>query len=232
MLLYLICFGLPMLLAIYAQGVVKSRYAEARKIPATYMKRDGTTGSITGAEAARIILDSAGLQQVPIQMIDQGALTDYYDPRNKRICLSADIYNGTSLADVGIAAHEAGHAIQDAQNYFFLGLTQKAFPIARIGSQLSFYILVAGLAANIMGLIWIGVALFGATAVYQIINLPVEFNASSRAKSHLASLGLVDQKGIVHVHKVLSAAAMTYVAAMLSAFFQFLYFLIRVLDHQ
>ena len=230
--LYLLCFGVPMLLAMFAQGLVKSRYAAARKVPARYRTRSGGEGLVSGAEAARIILDSAGLRNVPIQEINAGALTDYYDPQNRRICLSADIYRGTSLADVGIAAHEAGHAIQHDQNYLFLGLTQAAFPIARFGSQFSFYFLLAGLGLNILGLAWIGVALFGFAAVYQIINLPVEYNASSRAKKHLAALGLVDEREMVYVRNVLGAAALTYVAAMLSAFFQFVYFFLRLLSAQ
>ena len=229
MMIYLICFGVPMLLALYAQGLVKSRYAQARKIPAAFVKRNGTTGTLTGAEAARIILDSAGLQQIPIQKINAGALTDFYDPQNKRICLSSDIYDGSSLADVGIAAHEAGHAMQDAENYVFLGMTQKAFPIARFGSQFSFWLLAIGLGANLMQLAWAGVALFGAVALYQIVNLPVEYNASNRAKKHLASLGIVNEEGLYYIRKVLGAAALTYVAAMLTALFQFFYFLLRVL---
>lgn len=227
-LLYLICFIPPMLLATYAQGLVKSRYAMASKIPARIQTRSGE-GTITGAEAARIILDSVGLQRIPIHKINQGALTDYYDPKNKQICLSADIYDGNSLADVGIAAHETGHAMQDAENYVFLGLMQKAFPIARIGSSSAFYILAAGLAANIAGLIWLGVGLFACTALYQIIDLPVEYNASHRAKQHLAKLGLVSEKDMYYVRKVLYAAALTYVAAMLSAFLQFVYFMLRAL---
>ncbi|MBQ3388725.1 MAG: zinc metallopeptidase [Thermoguttaceae bacterium] len=227
--LYLICFGVPMLLALYAQGLVKTRYAQASKVPATFIKRNGTTGTMTGAEAARIILDSAGLQRIPIQRINAGALTNYYDPQNKRICLSGDIYGGSSLADVGIAAHEAGHAMQDAENYIFLGMTQKAFPIARFGSQFSFWLLAIGLGANMMHLAWAGVALFGAVALYQIINLPVEYNASNRAKKHLASLGIVNEEGLSSIRKVLGAAALTYVAAMLTSLFQFFYFLLRVL---
>ncbi len=230
--LYLICFGVPMLLAMFAQGLVKSRYAAASKVPARYRTRSGGEGLISGAEAARIILDSAGLRDVPIRRINAGALTDYYDPRNRQICLSGDIYNGTSLADVGIAAHEAGHAIQHAQNYVFLNLTQAAFPIARFGSHFSFYFLLAGLGLNILQLAWAGVALFGFAAVYQIINLPVEYNASSRAKKHLAALGLVDSSEMVYVRNVLGAAALTYVAAMLSAFFQFVYFFLRLLSAQ
>lgn len=216
--LYLICFIPPMLLALYAQGLVKSRYAAAKKRPAP----------MTGAEAARIILDSAGLQSVPIEMIrGGGALEDYYSPGERKICLSPEIYNGRSLADVGIAAHEAGHAIQHAQRYLFLGMTQLAFPLVRFGSGAAFYLLLAGMFLNLFNLVLIAVFLFGATAVYQIINLPVEYNASHRAKVQLAKLGIVNQTDMVDVRKVLGAAALTYVAAMIAAFLQFLYFAIQ-----
>lgn len=220
--LYLICFIPPMILAVYAQGLVKSRYAAAKKRPAP----------MTGAEAARIILDSAGLQSVPIEMIQGGgALEDYYSPGERKICLSPDIYQGRSLADVGIAAHEAGHAIQHAQNYVFLGMTQLAFPLVRFGSGAAFYILLVGMFLQLTGLVVLAVALFGFTALYQIINLPVEYNASYRAKIQLAKLGIVNQTDMVYVRKVLGAAALTYVAAMLAAFLQFLYFALQLLGN-
>lgn len=214
MLPMLICFGVPLLLAIYAQGLVKIRYAKAKHRPA----------SITGAAAARLILDSADLQHVEIEMIS-GQLSDHYDPRAKVIRLSQDVYQGRTLAAVGIAAHEAGHAIQDARNYLPLVMTQLAWPLAAFGSNFSFILLFIGALMHIMGLVLAGVILFGFVALYQIINLPVEFNASNRAKQQLSSLGIVKKSDLACVRGVLGAAALTYVAAMLTALLQFLYYL-------
>lgn len=219
--LYLVCFIPPLLLALYAQGLVKVRYAAAKKRPAP----------MSGAAAARMILDSAGLQNVKIELIP-GELSDHYDPRTKALRLSEDIYNGQSLAAVGIAAHEAGHAIQDATRYPLMALRQMAVPMASFGSGAAIWILMAGLILNILPLAMLAVGLFGVVALFQIINLPVEFNASTRAKQQLAALGVVNAQDMVCVRKVLGAAALTYVAAMLAALLQFLYFALRVFGNR
>lgn len=218
---YLLFMIPPMLLALYAQGLVKSRYATASRMPAP----------MTGAAAARKILDSAGLQHVKIEMV-QGFLTDHYDPRAKTIRLSPDIYQGRTLAAVGIAAHESGHAMQDAQRYAPLVLTQMAVPIASFGSNAALWILIAGFAMNIMGLVLAGVILFGTTVVYQLVNLPVEYNASSRAKAQLAGLGIVNEQDMHYVRKVLYAAALTYVAGTLSSVMTFLYYLMMLTNRR
>lgn len=215
--LYLVCFIPPMILALYAQGLVKARYAAAKKRPAP----------MSGAAAARMILDSAGLQNVQIELIP-GELSDHYDPRAKVLRLSQDIYHGQSLAAVGIAAHEAGHAIQDATRYPMMVVRQMAVPMASFGSSAAFWILMAGMIFQIVPLAMLAVGLFGVVALFQIINLPVEFNASTRAKQQLAALGVVNEQDMVCVRKVLGAAALTYVAAMLAALLQFLYFALRV----
>ncbi len=222
MTLYLLCFIPPMLLALYAQGLVKSRYARASKTPS----------NITGYQAARSILDSAGLHGVPVEEIHQDALMNYYSPKERKICLSSEVFRGRNLAAVGIAAHEAGHAIQHAKNYPFLRLTQLAFPIASLGSRMAFTLLLVGAVMNFTGLILVALLCFGAAAIYQIINLPVEYNASNRAKARLASMNMVTPSELGCVRGVLSAAALTYVAAMISALMQFLYFALSILGRR
>ncbi|MDD3586138.1 MAG: zinc metallopeptidase [Thermoguttaceae bacterium] len=218
MLMYLLFVIPPMILALIAQGMVSSRYAQASSRPS----------SMTGAAAARMILDSAGLNYIEVQMIP-GHLTDHYDPSAKVIRLSQDVYQGRTLAAVGIAAHESGHAIQDAKHYAPLVMTQFAWPLASFGSNAAVWILVAGAVMNMFSLILAGVVLFGVVALYQIVNLPVEYNASYRAKQQLAVLGVVNESDMYYVRKVLGAAALTYVAAMLSALMTFLYYAMRFL---
>lgn len=218
---YLICFIPPMILALYAQGLVKSRYAAAKKRPAP----------ISGAAAARMILDSAGLQHVKIEMIP-GELSDHYDPRDKTLRLSRDIYEGQTLAAVGIAGHEAGHAIQDATHYPLMVVRQMAVPMASFGSGAAIWILMAGFILHLTPLAVLAVILFGAVAFFQIVNLPVEYNASARSKERLAALGVVSEEDMKCVRKVLGAAALTYVAAMLAALGQFLYFALRVFGNR
>ena len=216
-LFYLIFMIPPMLLAGWAQSQVKSRYMAARTMPA----------SCTGAQAARRILDAAGLQNVKIEEIE-GTLTDHYDPRTKVLRLSSDIYHGQTLAAVGIAAHEAGHAIQDATRYPLMVIRQMAVPMASIGGGAGMSIVAAGLAMGMVGLVLLGVLLFSGVAIFQLVNLPVEYNASARAKQILPQLGIVSDGQMPMIRKVLGAAALTYVAATLSAVMQVLYFVVRL----
>ena len=216
-LFYLIFMIPPMLLAGWAQSQVKSRYMAARTMPASY----------SGAQAARRILDSAGLQNVRIEEIE-GTLTDHYDPRTKVLRLSSDIYHGQTLAAVGIAAHEAGHAIQDATHYPLMVIRQMAVPMASIGGGAGMSIVAVGVALGAIGLVLLGVLLFSGVAIFQLVNLPVEYNASARAKQILPQLGIVSQGQMPMIRKVLGAAALTYVAATLSAVMQVLYFVLRL----
>ena len=216
-LFYLIFMIPPMLLAGWAQSQVKSRYMAARTMPA----------SCSGAQAARRILDSAGLQNVRIEEIE-GTLTDHYDPRTKVLRLSSDIYHGQTLAAVGIAAHEAGHAIQDATHYPLMVIRQMAVPMASIGGGAGMSIVAVGVALGAIGLVLLGVLLFSGVAIFQLVNLPVEYNASARAKQILPQLGIVSQGQMPMIRKVLGAAALTYVAATLSAVMQVLYFVVRL----
>ncbi|MDO5554745.1 MAG: zinc metallopeptidase [Planctomycetia bacterium] len=219
MLLYFMFIIPPMLLAFVAQGMVKYRYAKALKLPAR----------MTGAAAARLILDSAGLRHIKIEQTP-GKLSDHYSPREKIIRLSPEVYGGSTLASVGIAAHECGHAIQHATKYGPLVLTQFAWPMAAFGSNAAFIAIIAGLALNLLGLAYLGLALFGVVLVYQLVNLPVEFNASTRAKAQLVTLGVVPEQDMPAVRGVLWAAAMTYVAGMIAVLSQFLYYALIIMN--
>lgn len=220
--LYLILLAPAMLLALWAQFRVKSAYHRGLQIPA---------GSrVTGAQAAAMILRRAGVDNVAIEP-HQGFLSDHYDPRHKVLRLSPDVYGGRSLAALGIAAHEAGHAIQDQVRYAPLTLRNAIVPLAAFGSNAAFIIFFIGLimSAAPLGrmLMWGGVILFGAVVAFQLINLPVEFDASARAKRVLQEMGLVSRDEAPVVSSVLNAAAWTYVAATLTAIMTFLYIFLR-----
>ncbi len=213
--LFWMLVGPFLLLGILAQIWVKSAYASAQRRPAP----------LSGAAAARHILDSAGLQNVDIQVIP-GSLSDHYDPRHKVLRLSQAVSQSRSLAAVGIAAHEAGHAIQDARAYGPLVVRNAAVPVAGFGSNSAFLLIILGLIFSWQVLLYVGIALFGGVVFFQLINLPVEFNASRRAKAQLAQLGVVvSQEDMGYVNSVLSAAAMTYVAATLQAVMTLVYYI-------
>jgi len=220
---YFIFIGPAFLLGIYAQFKVKSTYAKAARLPAR----------LSGAATARHILDEAGLSNVNIEQVP-GHLTDHYDPRHKVLRLSGDIFNGRTLAAAGIAAHEAGHAIQDAKNYAPLVIRNAAVPVASFGSNIGIWMFFGGmiLSSYAFGplLMWAGIALFGAVVFFQVVNLPVEFDASARAKAVLVERGIVPQDEMVHINKVLNAAALTYVAATLQAIMTLLYYIMRARD--
>ena len=222
--MYLLFVAPAMLLALLAQGMVKSAYARASKIPA----RSG----VTGAQAAYQVMREAGCDDVAIEKT-QGWLSDHYDPRHRVLRLSPDVYQGRSLASLGIAAHEAGHAIQHKRHYAPLALRNGLVPMASVGGNLSMVFLMIGMflmySKPILGssILYLGIGLFALTVLFQLINLPVEFNASSRAREALLTSGLVDTQEAPVVRKVLSAAAMTYVAATVTAIMTLLYFLFR-----
>ncbi|MGI6020007.1 MAG: zinc metallopeptidase [Lachnospiraceae bacterium] len=176
---------------------------------------------LSGAEAARAILNAAGVTGVAI-VATSGELTDHYDPRKKVIALSESSYSKTSLTAIGVAAHECGHAIQDAENYGPLNLRNSIVPVANIGSQLSWPIFVIGLIFSIRPLLSVGIILFCAAVIFQLVTLPVEFNASSRALKLLGSTGIMRSDEIKGSRKVLSAAALTYVAALAVSILQLL----------
>ncbi|MEX2175582.1 MAG: zinc metallopeptidase [Pirellulaceae bacterium] len=205
-----------LILAFIAQWMVSSAYARGREAPA----------KLSGFMAARQILDAAGLAGVQIEAIP-GQLSDHYDPRDKVLRLSSDVYHGRSLASVGIAAHEAGHAIQDAVGYLPLVVRNFAVPAASFGSSAGMLLLMLGLLLSWQPLLLLGIVLFSFVVFFQVVNLPVEFNASSRAKSLLVDLGIVNQHEMGPVNSVLNAAALTYVAATLQSILTLLYFIMR-----
>ena len=213
---YFLVIAPALLLAFWAQLRIHIAYAAAQQRGA----------SLSGAAAARHILDSAGLQDVDIQQIP-GHLSDHYDPRDKVLRLSAEVYQSRSLAAVGIAAHEAGHALQDARAYAPLAIRNAAVPIAGFGSNAGIILTILGAFLHLMPLILIGIAVFSGVVFFQVVNLPVEFNASSRAKAQLVSLGIVPPQEMVYVNRVLNAAALTYVAATLQAVLTLLYLIMR-----
>jgi len=220
--LYWVMLAPAMLLAMWAQFKVKSAFARAQEMPAG--------SGLTGAEAAQRILRAHGLQRVEVEPA-QGFLSDHYDPRAKVLRLSPDVYRGRSLAAVGVAAHEAGHAIQDAAGYGPLKLRNGIVPMAAVGSSLSFIIFMVGMILSATaigrGLVLLGIGLFSLTVVFQLVNLPVEFDASRRARAVLVANGIVGPQQDAEVGRVLNAAAMTYVAATISAILTLVYLLMR-----
>lgn len=202
-----------MLLAVGASGKLKSTFAKYSNIR--------SYSGMTGAQAAQRILQSAGIYDVQVVPIS-GHLTDHYDPARKQVCLSEPIYNRTSLAAVGVAAHECGHAIQHAQNYAPLNLRSAIVPVANIGSSLSWPIFFLGLIFSMRGLLMAGIILFTAAVIFQLVTLPVEYNASSRALKMLENTGILIPDEVSGARKVLSAAALTYVAALAASVLQLL----------
>lgn len=213
---YLLMMAPALLLSVLAQMWVRSAYARGQN----------QASSLTGFLAARRILDSAGLHNVDIEEVP-GQLSDHYDPSAKVLRLSSENYHGHNLAAVGIAAHEAGHAVQDAVGYLPLIVRNLAVPAANFGSGAAMFMLMFGFMLQWTGLILMGIVAFSAVVVFQLVNLPVEFNASSRAKTLLVQEGIVHQFEMGPVNNVLNAAALTYVAATLQAVLQLLYFVMR-----
>jgi hypothetical protein len=213
---YLLYIAPALLLALWAQMRVKSTYAAAQQMPAP----------LSGAAAARHILDSAGLQDVAIEMTP-GELSDHYDSRAKVLRLSPDVYQRKSLASVGIAAHEAGHALQDSRHYAPLVWRNAAVPIASFGSGAAIWMIIFGALLHMQMLIMVGIVAFAAVVFFQVINLPVEFDASNRAKAQLVQLGIISKDGLSHVRSVLNAAAWTYVAGTLQSVMILLYYITR-----
>jgi Zn-dependent membrane protease YugP len=195
---------------------VKSAFAKAEHVPAP----------LSGAAAARHVLDSAGLHDVGIEPIE-GHLSDHYDPRQKVLRLSPHVYQARSMAAVGIAAHEAGHALQDAKRYAPLVIRNLAVPVASFGGGISMLLLMIGAMIGFMQLIWLGIIAYSAVVAFQLVNLPVEFDASNRAKAQLDALGIVPASQQQNVREVLNAAAWTYVAGTLQAVLTLLYFILR-----
>lgn len=197
------------------------------KMNATFLKYSKVRSycGMTGAQAAQRILSSAGIYDVRIEHVS-GKLTDHYDPSNKVLRLSDAVYGNTSIAAIGVAAHECGHAVQHARNYVPLSVRSAIVPVANFGSQLSWPLFLAGLIFSFRPLLMIGILLFCAALLFQIVTLPVEFNASARALRMLDETGIMGRQEIRGTKKVLRAAAMTYVAAVIGSLLQLLRLLI------
>ena len=214
-------FMIPgLVLMLWAQSRVRGSYAKFSKV------RNAV--NMTGAQVARRVLDANGLNDVPVEAT-KGELTDHYDPRNRTLFLSQGVYGTPSIAAMGIAAHEAGHAIQHARAFAPLQFRTAIVPAVNIGSSLGIFVLIAGIFLQIAQLAWVGVALFALSTVFALITLPVEFDASRRAKEALANLGLTDgglQRGEEGsgVATVLNAAAWTYVAGFAASLLSLLYY--------
>ncbi len=205
-------------MGLWAQLRVQGAYQEASRIPV----RSG----LSGAEAADAVLRDAGVPGVRIEPVE-GFLSDHYVPGQHVLRLSPPVYAGRSLAAVGIAAHESGHAIQDARRYPLLVVRNVLVPVANFGSSVSWVLILIGFALASMTWIKIGILAFSAVVLFQLVNLPVEFDASRRARLALVDAGIIDREEAGVVKGVLDAAALTYVAATLTAILTLLYFLFR-----
>ena len=205
-----------LLLGLYAQSRIKINFAKYSQV----RTRDG----ITGGQVARRLLDLQGLHDVAVESTP-GMLSDHYDPRSKTLRLSPQVYFVPSVAAAGIAAHEAGHALQDAKDYFPLEARSHIVPLVQLASQIAPWAFIAGLMLQLPTLIWVGIILFGSSSLFALITLPVEFNASARAEELLVGHGIIlGDEQIMGVRKVLGAAAWTYVAAAVSAIGSWLFY--------
>lgn len=220
---YLIYLAVLLLLPMLAQGKVKSTYAKYSRVPIQSQK--------TGAQVARQILDENGLYDVTIEPV-KGVLSDHYDPRKKVVRLSEGNYRGHSMAAAAVAAHEVGHAIQDAEEYAFLKFRTALVPLATFGSGTAVWIILAGFFLDMMNLALVGVIFMAFAVLFQIVTLPVEFNASSRAMDQLIQTGILQREEEAPTKKVLNAAALTYVAATLVAVAELLRYLFIILGNR
>ena len=215
--IFVICTVPPLLLGLWAQLRVKRTFKRYSQVP--------TSSGMTGAQAAAAVLQSSGLQGVSIRPVS-GRLSDHYDPRSRTLNLSEDVGQAATVAALGVAAHEAGHAVQDAQGYKPMRIRQTLVPAATIGSQLWIFPAFLGLIMGSLGLVNIGLTLFLAVVVFQVVTLPVEFDASRRALVALEGNALLAPAEMDGARAVLRAAALTYVAALAASIGQLIYFFI------
>lgn len=215
----------PLYLLFMIPGLILSLWASART-KSTFKKYGNVRARMTGAQAARQMLDQAGLYDVKIG-VSSGFLSDHYNPANRSLGLSPDVHDRASIAAVGVACHEAGHAIQHAKAYAPLQLRSALVPTASFGSNFGYIAIMLGIFMSISGMVYIGIALFSATVLFQLVTLPVEFDATNRAKQLVVDYGIVSPYERDGMDKVLNAAAWTYVAAAVSSILTLLYFLLR-----
>jgi Zn-dependent membrane protease YugP len=220
---YLLFVGPGIVLSLLASFYVRSTFRRFSEV--------GLASGMTGAEMAELVLCEAGVGNVRVEETE-GFLSDHYDPSAKVLRLSSAVFHGRSVSAAGVAAHEAGHAIQHARGYVLMALRQHLVLPARIGSQLGLFVVMIGLLLHATGLAWFGVFLFSAIFVFELVTLPVEIDASTRAKQQLVTAGAVGREEAEGVTKVLRAAALTYVAALISTALQLLYFITRIRDEE
>ena len=215
---YLLFFVPPFLVGLAVQHWLKKTVAQEMAV--------SVANGLTGAQVAREILDRNGLHAVPVERADGGPLSDHYDPRKRGLFLSGPIYEGNSVASTAIAAHEVGHAIQHAKAYKPMEVRSAIFPVVAFASNTWSLLLLAGFFLNAVGLIQVAVVLFAAIVLFQLVTLPVEFDASRRALVQITDLGLVSSAEHQGAKRVLKAAAMTYVAGALAALSMLLYYVL------
>ncbi len=213
---FLIAFVVPMVIGLWAQHRVKSTFAKNLEVSVSH--------GMTGAEVARRILDANGLQEVPIEE-SPGTLSDHYDPRSRSVHLSPEVYHGRSISSTAVGSHEVGHALQHARSYAFFQFRSALWPAVSFASNIWFLFLIGGIFFQITGFILLAVALYSVAVLFQIVTLPVEFDASRRAKAQLTSMGFVPSQEAGGIKAVLNAAAWTYVAGALAAVALLLYYL-------
>jgi Zn-dependent membrane protease YugP len=216
--LYLIMIAPALILALIAQMMVKTAFAKYSKVT--------SYSGLTGAQAAERMLRSSGIFDVTVEPA-QGFLSDHYDPTKKVIRLSPDVYQSNSLAAVGVACHEAGHALQHAEGYAALALRTALVPVTSISSNLALYVFIFGILFNVNILLLIGCGMFAVAFLFSVITLPVEWDASVRAKQHMVTAGVVSPAQERDAARVLNAAFLTYVAGAISSLMTLLYFLMR-----
>lgn len=212
---WLLLMVVSTVLGLVTQAYVNSTFRKWSRVPLV-------TGE-SGAQVARRILDSDGLSNVAIEPV-AGQLTDHYDPRTKKLGLSQSVYESSSIAAAGVAAHESGHAIQDARRYVWGSVRSALVPMANFGSKASWVFIILGFAIGLSGLLWIGIAFYAAAVLFQVVTLPVEFDASRRALVQLERTTALPAEQLAGARAVLTAAALTYVAAALIAALQLLYY--------
>ncbi|RPF55781.1 hypothetical protein EDC24_0665 [Aquisalibacillus elongatus] len=216
----LIYFAVLLILPLWAQSKVKNTYKKYMKVP--------SSSGMPGADVARRILQENGIYDVRVEET-KGFLSDHYDPRKKVVRLSSHNYHEPSKAAAAIAAHEVGHAIQDAEDYAFLRFRHSLVPLANLGSNFSFFLIIAGILLTIPGLLGVGIVFMAFAVLFQLVTLPVEFNASNRAMDQLVSTGVIANNEHGETKKVLNAAALTYVAAAVVALMELARFVLMFL---
>ena len=217
--LYFVFLAPGLALSLYATFRTKSTFAKYAKV--------GSRSGLTGAQAAQLMLQRHGVSGVRVER-SQGFLSDHYDPREKALRLSDDVYSSQSLSAIGVACHEAGHAMQDAHGYAMLNLRTALVPATNFSSTFAYIVLIAGFFLQMAGLILIGVCLFSVGVVFSLITLPVEWDASKRAKLAMDAAGMLSPEENRHASKVLNAAFLTYLAAAVTSLLTLVYYLFRL----